>query len=183
MAPACGRAFPRARRMRRPVAILLAGAVGVAGCGELGADWKGERLARAEVLQQPVVERYDEGSPERVVLEWFRAAQRADAATAARFYSHELDLTPDEIRVRLARTASFFAKVGLRRVSDVSLRGDSATVFTELSYTWEAPNGTGSEVHRPQAFTLVREHGAWRLVDDFFLGFARSFRPFRPRRS
>ena len=170
--------------MRRPAAVLLAVAsVGVGGCGELGADWKGLRLVRSEVLQQPALERYDEGSPERVVLEWFRAGQRTDSVTAARFYSRELRQTPDEIRSRLARTAKFFERVGLRRVSDVASRGDSATVFTELSYKWEAPNGRNHEIHRPQAFTLVRERGAWRLVDDFFLGFARSFRPTKPRLS
>jgi hypothetical protein len=164
-------------RPGRALALLLAGLT-AAGCGELGADWKGPRLARPEPLARAAIERYPAGSPERTVALWYTALQRGDAAGAARYYSSRA--APP--RRLLARAAPFFDRVTLGPLTDVARFGRSATVYGGLRVRWQTPNGRAQEVRRPQAFTLVRERGAWRLADTYFLRFAAGFRATRPSR-
>jgi hypothetical protein len=156
-------------------ALLAAGlAVSLGGCGEIGRDWKGLRLMPAEVVGQPAIRAVPRGSPARTVLEWYRAVQRRDAAGAMRLYSRRVRPTPDAMHYEFTATGGFFAGVTLDRVADVTARRGRATVFTELRYRWQAPNGRGVEVHQPQAFPLVREGGQWRLADDYFMRFVGS---------
>ena len=163
------------------LALLLAGLT-AAGCGELGADWKGPRLTRPKPLTRAAVERYPAGSPERTLALWYTALQRGDAAGAARYYSNRAAPPRGRLRRLLARAAPFFDRVTLGPLTDVTRFGPSATVYGGLLVRWQTPNGRAQEVRRPQAFTLVRESGAWRLADTYFLRFAAGFRATRPSR-
>jgi hypothetical protein len=168
---------PRHATHALPVLVLLA----LGGCGELGTDRKGVQPVQAERLEATMIERYAAGTPERTVLEWFRALQDGDVGRAAAFYSAGLGVDAQRI-ARERRTATrFFNRFSLSGVVDVTRSGERATVFTELAAGWAAPNGRGQEIRRPQSFTLAREDSGWRLVDDLFLDTARELVAHRPR--
>jgi hypothetical protein len=151
-------------------------------CGDLGGDRKGVQPLPAERVAADAVQRYATGTPERTVLEWFRALQGREARRAAAFYSAALAVDEQQI-ARERRTAGrFFERFSMLGVVDVWRSADRATVFTEIAARWAAPNGRGQEVRRPQAFTLVREDDGWRLADDLFLDTARELVAERPKR-
>jgi hypothetical protein len=173
---------PPVRRIGAVALLLLAATATAAGCGELGADWKGPRLTPPEPLARAAIEHYPAGSPERVVALWYAALQRGDAASAARYYSTGAAPPRRRLRRLLAEATPFFDRVALGPLTDVARFGTSATVYAGLRVRWETPNGRAQEVRRPQAFTLVRERRAWRLADTYFLSFAAGFRATRPSR-
>jgi ketosteroid isomerase-like protein len=150
-------------------------------CGDLGGDRKGVQALPAERVEEDAVERYATGTPERTVLEWFRALQGGEARRAAGFYSAGLAVDEQQIARGRRTAARFFERFSMLGVLDVSRSADRATVFTEIAARWAAPNGRGQEVRRPQAFTLVREGDGWRLADDLFLDTARELAIRRPK--
>ena len=154
----------------------------LSGCGDLGGDRKGVQALSAERVEAYAVERYATGTPERTVLEWFRALQGGEAQRAARFYSAGLAVDEQQIARERRSAARFFDRFSMLGVVDVWRSAGRATVFTEIAARWAAPNGRGQEVRRPQAFTLVREGDGWRLADDLFLDTARELVVERPKR-
>lgn len=151
-------------------------------CGDLGGDRKGVQALPADRIQEDAVERYATGTPERTVLEWFRALQGGETQRAAGFYSAGLAVDDQQIARERRSAARFFRRFSMLGVVDVWRAADRATVFTEIAARWAAPNGRGQDVRRPQAFTLVREGGGWRLADDLFLDTARELVVRRPKR-
>jgi hypothetical protein len=148
-----------------------------AGCGELDAEYKGQRPVRPVPLSEGQAARYAPGGPERAVLDWFRALQRNDAPAAASSYAPVLRLSARTVRRQRASASRFFDHFALRRVLDVSRHGSWATVFAELNMRWQAPNGRAVEIRMPQAFTVVRTRRGWKLADPSFLRRARGFVP------
>lgn len=156
---------------------MLALALALSGCAELGASWKGLRPVRPAVVEQRSIEDAGAGTPQRTVVPWFQHLQHADVTTAVRFYDPALRVTVAELRRQRASTGKFFGTVGLARILDVSRAGGRATVFTMLGTRFASPNGRAWDYRKPQAFTLRRVAGAWRLADDLFLESARGLAP------
>jgi hypothetical protein len=162
-------------------ALVLVLLLVIPGCADLGGKRKGVQPLPAERVEADAVERYATGTPERTVLEWFRALQGGEARRAAGFYSAGLAVDERQIARERRTAARFFERVSMRGVLDVSRSADRATVFTEIAARWAAPNGREEEVRSPQAFTLVREGDGWRLADDLFLDTARELAIRRPK--
>jgi hypothetical protein len=80
----------------------------------------------------------------------------------------------------MAQAQSFFHRVKLGPLAMDPVRPGSATVVTDLRVRWEAQNGRAQELRSPQSFTLVRERGAWRFGDTYFLSFASGYKPQKP---
>jgi hypothetical protein len=156
--------------MRLAVAGLLgAVACAVTGCGQLGAGYKGIRPTPRSPLTEQAIERYPVGTPQRAVLEWFRALQQSDAEKASAFYSTGTRINPKLIRFERTAASRYFAQAQAPRIIGVSSARTSATVFTAVAFHWSAPDGRGYVYLRPQAFELQRSRGIWQLTDNSFL--------------
>jgi hypothetical protein len=167
--------------MRLAVAGLLgAVACAVSGCGQLGAGYKGMRPTSRSPVDEQAIERYPVGTPQRTVLEWFRALQQSDPVKASAFYAADVRINPTVIRFERAAGSRYFAQGQPPRIIGVSTARTSATVFTVVAFRWSAPDGRSDVYLRPQAFELERSRGIWRLADNFFLESAPDLVPSGP---
>lgn len=135
------------------------------------------RAQRADVVSPAFVARYPAGSPQRVVAAWYRALQVGDDRTGAALYGPTAGMRTADVRLSRRYAAGFFAHVTLDRISDVSYTAGRATVFTVLTSRTTTPNGRATVTVLPQAFTLVKVGGAWRLGDNRFLAQAPRLAP------
>src|SRR5205085_10856621 len=120
------------------------------------------------------VTRYPAGSPERALLQWWRDAQHANIDGYVNGFA-----VPAKRKIRqdrhLAAAVNYFAgsiRAARPRIEDVERSGSHATVYADIAY--RTPVGATRYVTttRPQAFVLVRQHGAWHLQDDYFVQLA-----------
>lgn len=155
----------------RPRILLMLAALGLAGCGGLGSGEVTERVRVPLVLTEDQVDRHPEGSPERVVFEWWRALQFDNSVAASRYYDSSLRMTP----TRLARQLQYGTRpLGLNRrprLVDVEEEeeGDRATVLLLLDDSKRNPNGRVDTDRIPRGFNLVRERGDWKLAENMYL--------------
>ncbi len=167
--------------MRRGRVWLLGlAAFASAGCGKLGAAFTGLQPVHPAQVTQRTIDRYPGGTPQRAVLEWFRAVRQADIAQAASFYAPAAHVTPAVIRFFRAADSRFYALAQPPRVVSVYSTLNRATVFTVIEFRWSAPDGRSYIYTRPQAFELQRRRQAWQLTDGFFLQSAESLVPKGP---
>lgn len=150
-------------------AVLGAMMCAVSACGELGARYTGMRVIPPSPVVQQAVARYPAGTPQRTVLEWFRALQARDIERATAFYAPEARISPNVILFERVAGSRYFAQAQLPRIIGTSTAGTHATVFTVIDFRWSAPDGRGAVYFRPQAFELQRRRGVWQLADNYFL--------------
>jgi hypothetical protein len=157
--------------MRRGVlsALLLAAALALAGCGDLGSGEVTERVQVPSLLTKSQVERYPEGSPARVVFGWWRALQFDNPMAASRYYDRSLRITPEKLDRQLQEGIRALGLDRRPRLVEVDKQGDRATVFLLLDASMRNPNGRVDVAGTARAFNLVREHGAWGLTENTYL--------------
>ena len=164
--------------MRRSSLIAAAlAALVCAGCGGFGGGEVTERITQSPLLTERQVERQPVGSPQRAVFEWWRALQFKNAVEASRYFKSSLGLTPRKLYRYLPSAEP--AVANRPRLFDVETSGDRAIVRLLLEKTTTSPNGRADRARKAQAFNLVREHGDWKLSDNYFLaGTYRTYRLF-----
>ena len=168
--------------MIRVASVILPAiaAAALSGCGQLGAGYKGMQPVRPNLQDQRQVARYPDASPQRTVLEWFRALQTNDTARAFAFYAAAARVTPNLIAFERAAGSRYFAQAQLPRIISVWTGSTRATVFTLVDFRWSAPDRRGYVFERPQEFTLQLSRGQWQLADNYFLGSVRYLVPPGP---
>jgi hypothetical protein len=139
--------LPRLRTAAWAAALLTSAAL--AGCGELGADFRGTKPLPSPPPSPSQIDRLVAGSPERTLLQWCRDLKRTR-----------------DIRTRWVTAFVLFRLTSCPRIVDVMTEGDRATAYTILTTRWIAPNGRVDAKLQPQAFHLVRDGRAWSVVDD-----------------
>jgi hypothetical protein len=121
------------------------------------------------LVSRRLLSRYSAGSPGRAFLEWFRALQRSDAATAVRYYAPSLELTASEL-VRQRARADGFNLLGPPKLLAVRTNGARATISLRLR---TARNGGSGPidflVSAPTSFELQKVGGRWVLPSNGFL--------------
>jgi len=153
------------------VAVALAFAGVAAGCGGGGElekqTWPG---AAEQVLTSDDVDVYPMGSPAYALLDWWRHTQNMDL-DAYLFY-YQKDLREELVRTgdaqELLPALSGNLRTSQPKVLETEISRDRATVWTRIER--RSPVGLTKYVstEAPQAFTMVRQEGVWRLTDDFF---------------
>lgn len=149
-----------------PICAVIALACLLGGCGRLGASYKGMRLDPPTTIG-PELAQYPADSPQRAVLEWYRAIQLGNVSAAATYYVGAARVTPT--RVDRFRRSAFFSVFQPPRILSAWHRHGSTTVFTSLEARWSAPDGRSYSFTLPQGFELHRLGSAWKLGDDHFL--------------
>lgn len=143
--------------LRIAVALLVAAGLLVAGCGD---------DASAPIPDRPLtsdeIARYEAGSPERAVAEWWRDVQFNNARGVASRYAPGADVAPEILQNQISRSETFFS--GKPRVDAVERVGDRATVYVLVL------GGTGRG-GRPEAVPLRLKmvDGEWKIADNELL--------------
>jgi len=181
---------PRARRRRRARArdalfVLVALAL-LPSCGGAGKSPRRSVPGAAEQLLTPAdVNRYPEGSPERALLAWWRAAQydnltryleSFDApmrAVLRRSPKAELALSYFSNAIRTARPKILDVDhapiTGEQGPAGRRNSGERVTVYTKIEF--RRPVGVANFVVTdiPRAFEMINHSGRWLLLDDGFV--------------
>jgi len=152
--------------------LIVVGAALLAGCGgdskppPPGTPSAAEFLVNEEVLaEQP------KGSPEEALMTWWRSIQYNDFDG----YLNELatPLRGQRERDKQARNELALVSGELNRaqpkIVHLQRSGNQATVFTRVESRQPvgATRYTTSSI--PQAFTLTRQNGEWKIADDFYV--------------
>jgi hypothetical protein len=156
---------PMTRRQWPFAAPLLL--LALAGCGGFGDDDVTNRVVVQGVVSSQQVDRQPAGSPQRAVLEWWRALQYRNPVEAARYYSADQHMT-------VKRMAKYIkpadpALVQRPKLVDAEISGNGAIVRLMLDQMTKNANGRVDHERKAQAFNLVHEHGEWKLSDNLYL--------------
>ena len=159
----------RVHRVGLALALLLT--LVVAGCGSGHAQPQDLSLTAQQLVSQSEIDRLPAGTPQRLLLEWWRDIQYANLAGYVSAFQpsmqHELRRDP-----KTNRALQWFAgSIRAARPAIVSIAQRDATTTIYTTIKWRTAIGTKRYVttSRPQAFVLVRLGGAWRLYDDSFV--------------
>lgn len=157
--------------MRRRFAALAILACAVGACGGGGTLEPQEAPGAAEqVLSRADVEQHAEGSPERALFAWWRAAQYSNLPRYLSHFSSDVraELERGEARRELRRFADSI-RTARPELVETEITGDRATVSTRILFRQPIGLTRYITTARPQAFELTREGGRWVLVDDVFV--------------
>jgi hypothetical protein len=110
-------------------------------------------------------------SPQRSLLRWWRAVQYEDRSGHLQLLSPKLRRQRikdgrGRYDVLLAWGAFVPAKP---KIVSTEIRGNRATVFTQVYIRQLVGANRTYETSFPQAFTFVRTNGSWYLADDTFI--------------
>lgn len=162
----------RAMPKRFLAGLAVAAVLAVAGCGDGGDPPPPGTPSAAEYLLTPAaVRKQSEGSPQAALLEWWRSIQYNDFEGYA-----DLLVAP----LRAQRQASERARRDLTlasgelirsqpKIDDAEEEQDQATIFTRIETRQPVGATRFTTSSSPQAFTLVREDGQWKIADDFYV--------------
>lgn len=152
--------------------MAVAAALIGAGCGEGGDPPPPGEPSAAEYLITPAdLRRQPDDSPQAALMEWWRSIQYND------FEGYVGALVAP---VRAQRQASERAPRDLTlasgelirsqpEIASVEENGNEATVYTRIETRQPIGATRFTTSSSPQAFTLVREGGEWRIADDFYV--------------
>jgi hypothetical protein len=136
--------------------VILASLLVVSSCGE--DDPK-------VTLSQEDVEAYDEGTPERAALEWWRAIQVSNTELAASYYAEQAVISPGselpesrDLESQISIAAGAFQ--GGVEITGVEEDQGEATVFLDLQPPDEEIPPQG------RSLNFVDENGEWKLADN-----------------
>ena len=155
-------------------------------CGDLGGERKGVQAILAKRVEEDAVERYAADTPERTVLEWFRALQGGEAQRAAGFYAAGLAVDEQQI----ARASGAAPRGTLLRPLHPLPRGARRGAVgrsrdglhrDRRSLGGSQRQGAGGPAPRRLSRSSVRGT-AGGLADDLFLDTARELVVKRPKR-
>jgi len=158
--------------LRRLLAVAAAAAlVSVAGCGGGDPPPPGTPSAAENLLTLAAVHKQPAGSPEEALLQWWMHIQYNDLNGYLR------DLAAP---VRRQREADEQTRRNLLLVSgdslrsrpkfEESLREDGATtLYTRIETRQPVGASRFTTSSTPQAFTLIREGGRWKVAEDAYV--------------
>jgi hypothetical protein len=125
--------------------------------------------ARLPIVSGRQLSRYAPGSPGRSLLEWFRALERRDARTAARYYVPALGISVPEL-AKLRREAEAFDLLGPPIVVKVATRGNVAVVTVRNRTIRDSSKPEqGFVISAPTPFELHKVDGRWLFPGNGFL--------------
>ncbi len=156
---------------RFPAAAAIVALVAVTGCGGEDPPPPGTPSAAENLLTLSAVHKQPAGSPEEALLQWWMHIQYNDLSGYLR------DLA---VPIRRQREADEQTRRNLLLVSGDSLRslpkleesqreGDIATLYVRVETRQPVGASRFTTSGTPQAFTLVREGGEWKISDDFYV--------------
>jgi len=158
--------------LRRPLVVGAVGALLVlAGCGGGDPPPPGTPSAADNLLTLAKVHQQPKGSPEEALLQWWMRIQYNDLNGY---------LTSLAQPLRRAREAEAQTRHNLLLVSGDSIRSQpkleesqrqagTATLYTEIETRQPVGASRFTTSSTPQAFTLIREHGEWKIADDAYV--------------
>jgi hypothetical protein len=139
-----------------------------------GPDPNGGDKTRAFLVSARDIAASPRNSPQRAVLEWWRAVQFGDHREARRFYAGEVDGA--ELRQITQNLAALMRRTRPVVVQSKIARGRQATVRTllqvgKLQQAGGRPTGAtgGIAYEEPATFYLNKDGLRWKLADNRFL--------------
>jgi hypothetical protein len=160
---------PVLRRLLGVAAVVALFAV--AGCGGSDPPPPGTPSAAENVLSIAAVHRQPAGSPQQALLQWWMHIQYND------LHGYLTDLVGP---LRAQREADEQTRRNLLLVSGDSLRSQPkleesqreagvTTLYTRIETRQPVGASRYTTSSTPQAFTLIREAGKWRVADDSYV--------------
>ena len=155
---------PSSSTRRRPgggravVAALLLALV-VSGCGGTSND-ESSTTTVAYVANDDL-SRYEPGTPERTVLEWWKAVQFGNPTLAHRYYAPTLGPKLAVLQSELAMASNQFT--GIPTFKSAEVHGNKATLYLFATRPGSSSPGRAVSVN------LIKTDGHWNLADDQLL--------------
>jgi hypothetical protein len=141
------------------VAAALVAALALSACGSSSsAD---SSTASETYVSSYDLTKYKQGTPERTVMEWWKAVQFANTAQARTYYAQKMGPTHAVLQSELSTASNQFT--GIPTFSSAEVHGDRATL-----YFFAARPGS-SAPPRALSVNLVKKNGKWGLADDQLL--------------
>lgn len=150
------------------IAVALVGA----GCGDGGDPPPPGTPSAAEHLITPAdLHRQPAGSPQESLLRWWMSIQYND-------FEGYLESLAAPLRQQREADRAAPADLGLAsgelvrsqpKITDTKLDKGTATIYTRIEARQPVGATQFTTSSTPQAFTLVREGGKWKIADDFFV--------------
>jgi hypothetical protein len=159
--------------LRRILAgMVVAVALVATGCGEGGDPPPPGTPSAAEYLLTPAdIRRQPEDSPQAALMEWWRSIQYNDFDGYANALVAPLR-AQREASDRARRDLTLASGELIRsqpEIADVREDGNETTIYTRIETRQPVGATRFTTSSSPQAFTLVREGGEWRIADDFYV--------------
>jgi hypothetical protein len=150
---------------------MAMGLICLAGCGGGDPPPPGTPSAAENVLSVAAVRREPAGSPEEALLQWWMHVQYND------LHGYLSDLVGP---LRAQRQGEEQTRRDLLLVSGDSIRSrpkledsqredDAATLYTRIETRQPVGASRFTTSGTPQAFTLIREGGRWKIADDSYI--------------
>lgn len=137
-------------------------ALALGACGDSDSSASSDAPETPPPLSDQEVRAAAKGSPERAILEWWRALQFQDPVTGYDFLSRKLksQTSAEEFRTQIPLLQG--RVTGRPEVVDIVKTGGGTKARALIQIAF--PSGTLN-----RTLELVREGGKWRLADDFFI--------------
>jgi hypothetical protein len=152
--------------------VAVAAILAMAGCGGGANPPPPGTASAAEYLVTPAqLQRLPADSPQAALMRWWRSIQYndfggyADALSAPLRRQREQG---DSGRSNLALASGELIR-SQPKVTGSQESGGKATVYTRIESRQPVGASRFTTSSTPQAFTLVREGGEWKIADDFFV--------------
>jgi hypothetical protein len=158
--------------MRRGLMFACAAAALVAGgCGEGELAPKRGLPANTVLVTQKDIAKYPPASPQRTLMSWWRAMQYTDGRGYLALLAKPLRTARQKDRLYRLQLPIIARQVddAFPHITRVSIEDDRATVYTELEFRQLVGASDYATTRVAQAFSMVRENGAWRIADDLFV--------------
>jgi hypothetical protein len=151
-----------ARRRGRGYAVAVVVAALAFGAAACGSSDSAATTADADYVTAKRVDRYPPGTPQRTVMEWWKAVQFANPSGANSYYAPHRSPGLPVLQHRLAIASNQFS--GIPVFDSAKVDGKRATVY----FFWAHP-GTSAPA-RAVSVNLMRTGKGWGLADDQLLG-------------
>ena len=160
------RSSSRGRRAVRALLLLVA-LLAASACGGDANETSG----RAEqLLTSDDVQAYEEGTPEHALLDWWRHSQYRDLHGFLHYFRAAVrrkhaDSTLSRRKLELLAQVLRHARPD---ILETERRGDQAVIWTRVRSRLRTGENRYVPSSTPFAFSMIREDGEWRFVDDYF---------------
>jgi hypothetical protein len=151
------------RRIQRAAmlgAAVLFTALGVSACGGGSSDSESASTAESFVSAENL-NRYEPGTPQRTVMQWWKAVQFGNATVVHHYYAPGKGPRLSALQRELAVASNQFAAIPT--IDSAELRGNKDTLYLF------ATRPGSSAPPRAMSVNLVRIDGRWGLADDQLL--------------
>jgi hypothetical protein len=152
--------------------VAVAMVLVVAGCGDGGDPPPPGTPSAAEYLLTPAdLRNLPEDSPQAALMEWWRSVQYNDFEGYADALVAPLRaqrLASDSARRDLTLASGELVRAQ-PELADVQEEGNQVTIYTRIETRQPVGATRFTTSSSPQAFTLVREGGEWKIADDFYV--------------